>query len=207
MRLAVLSASVFLAAAWWASAGSAADVPASDAPSAGNPTPAVWKEQRVEFLYVGRTLRYSCYGLRDKVRAMLLDLGVRRDLTVVPVECADSDQAPTSPLGPKLRIVFSSPALPDAAAKPLREGDLAPVDARFERFTITNDAFRDMGMGDCELVQEFARQILHKLAVRNVREDIACVPYQPSSSKFLIRGEVLKSLPRAESPSESREPR
>ena len=32
------------------------------------------------FFYTGRTSRYSCDGLRDKVRAMLLDLGARRDI-------------------------------------------------------------------------------------------------------------------------------
>ncbi len=38
----------------------------------GNPLPAVWKEQRLNFFYMGRTSRYSCDGLRDKMRALLL---------------------------------------------------------------------------------------------------------------------------------------
>ena len=58
--------------------------------------------------------------------------------------------------------------------------------------------FRNMGMGDCELVEDFARQILPKLAVRDLREDIACVPHQESASRYLIRGRILKPLPRAE---------
>jgi hypothetical protein len=176
----------------------AAAAPAIAAPAAGNPTPAVWREQHVEFFYMGRTSRYSCDGLRDKVRAMLLDLGVRRDLKVEPLGCADYDRVPVNTESPRLKIVFSSPALPDAAAKPLREGDMAATDARFEEFTITSDAFRNMGIGDCELVQEFARQILPKLVVRDVKQDILCVPYQPSGSRFFVRGEILKTLPRAE---------
>ena len=56
----------------------------------GNPVPAVWKEQHLEFFYVGRTARYSCDGLRDKVRALLLDLGARRDIRVTAIGCEDS---------------------------------------------------------------------------------------------------------------------
>ncbi len=49
--------------------------------SSAAPFPAVWKEQHLEFSYMGRTARYSCEGLRDKMRSLLLDLGARRDLT------------------------------------------------------------------------------------------------------------------------------
>jgi hypothetical protein len=39
-------------------------------------------------------------------------------------------------------------------------------------FPITNDAFRNMGIDDCELAQEIARQILPRLAARDVRDDL-----------------------------------
>ena len=167
----------------------------------GNPMPAVWKEHRLDFFYMGRTSRYSCEGLRDKVRALLLDLGARRDLKVTALGCEENAPGPhRGSINPSLSIVFSSPSLPDPAAKPLRAGDLSAADARFEAFTLTSDAFRNLGVGDCELVEEFAHQILPKLATRNVREDIACVPNQQSGNRFLIRGEILRSLPRREAP-------
>ena len=56
----------------------------------GAPIAAVWKEQHLNFFYMGRTSRYSCEGLRDKVRAMLLDLGARRDIRVTALGCADA---------------------------------------------------------------------------------------------------------------------
>jgi hypothetical protein len=168
----------------------------------GGPMPAVWKEQHVEFSYTGRTSRYSCDGLLEKVRAMLLDLGARRDVKLTPLHCADAEPM-HGPMhgdggGSRIKIVFSSPARPEAVDKPLHPGDLAVTDARFEPFTIMSDAFRNMGIGDCELVQEFTRQILPRLAVRDVRQDILCVPYKPSASRFFVRGEVFKSLPHAE---------
>ncbi len=162
---------------------------------AGIPIAAVWKEQHLNFFYMGRTSRYSCEGLRDKVRAMLLDLGARRDIRVTALGCEDAAARPRpGSLGRSLNIVMSTPALPDASAKPLRPGDLAAVNARYEPFTITSDAFRNMGIADCELVEEFSRQILPKLAARILKRDITCVPLQQSGSRFLVRGEVLRTL-------------
>jgi hypothetical protein len=162
----------------------------------GKPIPAVWKEQHLSFFYMGRTSRYTCDGLRDKVRAMLLDLGARRDLHIAALGCENTAaRVRLGSLGPSLNIVFSTPALPDASAKPLHPGDLGQVDARFEAFTITNDAFRNMGIADCELVEEFVHQILPKLVTRDLKKDITCVPFQQSGGRFLVRGEILRTVP------------
>jgi hypothetical protein len=91
--------------------------------------------------------------------------------------------------------VFSTPALPDAKRKPLHPGDLGGVLARFETFTITSDVFRNMGITDCELVEEFAHQILPKLVTRDLKLDITCVPFQQTGGRYLVRGEVLRALP------------
>jgi hypothetical protein len=154
---------------------------------AGAPIPAVWKEQHLSFLYAGRTSRYSCDGLRDKVRAMLLDMGARRDLTITTLGCAEP--------APRLNIVYSTPAPADAKLKPLHSGDLAAVDARFEPFIITSDVFRNMGMADCELVEDFARQILPLLVTRDLKLDISCGAALQRGGRFLVRGEILRSLP------------
>ena len=79
---------------------------------------------------------------------MLLDLGARRDLKMMALGCGDAGRAGVSSMAPNLRIVFSAPALPDPAVRPLHEGDLAATDARFETFTIASDAFRNMGKGE-----------------------------------------------------------
>src|SRR5271163_1015139 len=86
-------------------------------PIVGSPLQAVWKEQRLEFSYMGRTARYSCQGLRDKMRSLLLDLGARRDLEVSLYACDESEPLRRGYLGPRLSLVFSTPALPDPAAK------------------------------------------------------------------------------------------
>ena len=165
----------------------------------GDPVAAVWKEQRLTFTYMGRTSRYSCDGLRDKMMALLMDLGARRDMKVSRVGCfEDRPSTKAAYLSPSLALVFSAPALPDPAAQPLHAGDLSAVDARFEPFTLTSDAFRNLSVADCELVEEFARQILPRLTAREVKSDITCVPYQASGSRFMVRGQILRALPRAE---------
>src|SRR5437762_588859 len=94
----------------------AATPPQSGSPAApvtGIPMAAVWREQHLEFFYMGRTSRYSCDGLRDKVRAMLLDLGARRDLKISAAGCEDSGRVGRKSPAPSLYITFSAPVLPD----------------------------------------------------------------------------------------------
>jgi hypothetical protein len=160
--------------------------------------PAVWKEQRIDFVYFGRTSRYSCDGIRDKLRAILRNLGARRDIKAVVVPCDDfGGPQPLPTRSPTVHLVFSAPSMPDATAALPHPGDPAPLDAHFEAFSITADAFRNMEPGDCELVEEFVRQVLPKLATRNVRKDITCIPYQLSGSHYSVRGDVLRLLPPA----------
>jgi hypothetical protein len=200
-----LSLAVMAAQTRAAAAPQAAAIQPAARPGAvtGVPMAAVWREQHLDFLYMGRTSRYSCDGLRDKVRAMLLDLGARRDLKIAAIGCEDSGRTRANSPAPRLNITFSAPALPDPSVKPLHEGDLAATDARFESFMIASDAFRNLGFGDCELVEEFSHQILPKLVTRALKRDIACVPHQAGGGqvgggRFLVRGEILKTLPRAE---------
>ena len=168
-------------------------LPLQAADPVGSPLQAVWKEQHFEFSYMGRTARYSCQGLRDKMRSLLLDLGARRDLQVSLIGCNESAPLGQGYLGPRLSLVFSSPVLPDASLQPLHPGDLTAVDAHYEPFTLTSDAFRNYGVGDCELVEEFAKEILPHLSARAVKQDITCVPYQASGSRFWVRGEILRA--------------
>jgi len=158
--------------------------------------PAVWKEQSIHFYYFGRTSRYSCDGMRDKLRAILETMGVRRDMKAVAIGCAATgDVRNLFESSPSVDLVFSSPSLPDASAKPVHPGDLTPLDAQYEAFTIATDAFQNMQVGDCELVEEFVRQILPKLTTRDVHSDITCIPHELSGSHYSVRGEVLKSPP------------
>src|SRR5947209_1353949 len=86
----------------------AAAAPAAPATVTGIPMAAVWREQHVDFFYKGRTSRYSCDGLRDKVRAMLLDLGARRDLKITAIGCYGPGRLPVNSQSPSLDVTFSA---------------------------------------------------------------------------------------------------
>lgn len=150
---------------------------------------ATWRERRVEFVYAGRGTRYSCEGLTEKVRALLLELGARSDLELVPSDCRDVDRARPPAGQPRLRIVFFAP-MPSAGVAAAG----VPLRARFEPFALMSDAFGNLGVGDCELVQGFADQILPRLSVRRVIREISCSPLRPSGNRYRVRGEVLKML-------------
>jgi hypothetical protein len=154
---------------------------------------AVWKAETLHFLYLGRTARYSCIGLEDKMQTLLLALGARRDLSVHAQGCHVAERLTQgASVGPSVNIVFSSPV----PAPPSPGGDVGTLDARFEPFSLANDAMHNMQSADCELVQQFVQQILPKLATRNVKTDISCSPHETSGGSFMIRGEVLRAVAR-----------
>jgi len=80
-----LRASLVLAAGLGAlsSAGAWADEGAQASAGQGEQAPAmeaaVWTPKEVQFTYMGFTSKYTCDGLRDTVREMLLHLGARKD--------------------------------------------------------------------------------------------------------------------------------
>lgn len=155
---------------------------------AGTTLAAAWKQTKIEFHYFGRTSRYSCDGMRDKVRALLLDMGVRADMRLRTYGC-EIGRISLAGINPGLTIEFSAPT-------PQADGDKS-FEARYVPFNFRQDAFRNLNIGDCELVEEFVRQVVPKLAVRNLQQDITCVPYQQSGGSYRVSGEVLKpvSLP------------
>ena len=181
---AIFAPVVFTALAW---GGDTQPVPA------GSSLPAVWKQSKIEFHYFGRTSRYSCDGLRDKVRALLLDVGVRSDMRLRTNGC-EIGRISLNGISPGLSIEFSSPMQRAATDMPPATEE-KPFDARFEPFSFKQDAFRNLNVGDCELVEEFVRQILPKLSSRNLKQDITCVPYQQSGSSYRVSGEILKAVP------------
>lgn len=160
--------------------------------SADTATPAAWKPQHLVFTYMGVTSRYTCDGLRDKVRAMLLDLGVRRDLKVFARGCEDFgiNLRRAAPV-PSLVIDFHAAALRDPAAKPAP--DLL-IDAVYEPFKLSADPFRNMGPAECELVEDFSRQILPRFVTRGMTQNISCVPFQETGGNYWVKGEILKPV-------------
>jgi hypothetical protein len=193
-----------------AAAVATADVASS--PDAGPTVSAMWLEQDWYQSHTGFTTYYSCDGLRDKVRALLRQLGVRDDLKVSSAGCSSSTGIEQFP---RLRIKVASAveATPErlAALEERREQIelIAKVNEKrpdYDRQSLQFAArkriveFRDrrgsaIEQGDCEFMETFADDVLPKIGARVVEREIRCTPHQVSMNSIRLVVEVLEPAP------------
>ena len=105
--------------AGWRSTGAAAEVAAPQAEVVAG----AWQHHKVTFDYTGFTSLYSCDGLEDHVRQILLHLGARKDVKVSP-----RDARPGGRTQPHAWVDADFYSLAAADAAGLRYGQ-GPLDA------------------------------------------------------------------------------
>lgn len=149
-------------------------------------TPAQWHSQKVEFTYAGFTAFYTCEGLESKVRDVLLTFGARKDLKVWALGCDRAQNKPNKIAW--VEAEFSSLA-------PAAEGSGADtVQAVWGKVELAPNRPTNMGMGECELVEQM-RPILEKgFALRNANYQTSCVPKQISVADYNVKAEVLRPI-------------
>jgi hypothetical protein len=159
-----------------------ADTPGSSPPEGY----AVWTPKQLRFVYQGFTTKYSCDGLRDKVKAILLKLGARKDLQVTPTPCSASLGTPTHFPGVTIRMNV----LETASGK---EYDAAapPVPAHWKMVDLTRSRDPIDAAGDCELIEQIKARILPLFTTRDVSYSSTCIPYQLTVGGTQLKAEVL----------------
>ena len=149
---------------------------------------AVWKPQRVNFVYRGYSTLYSCGGLQQKLEKILTTVGARGSIEMRAYSCDDALAIV------RFQIVLTSPV----EATPENVAQLTTYDARDEliarvhgerlpsaedlpRFpavwkTVSFARSRQMRLapGDCELVLQLRRHILPRMAVQVVNDQVRC---------------------------------
>ncbi len=150
---------------------------------------AAWKLQEIEFTYMGFTTRYSCEGLRDKLRLLLEASGVRPDYKVTTRACAMEPGHVTE--FPRVQLSFHVAEIPQPGARSIGE----PTVARWRPVMINPRQPRYLEVGDCELIEQFRDRVLPAFTTRRFEGDINCIPHQLSGSSFLLRYEVLEGMP------------
>jgi len=149
---------------------------------------AVWKPQRINFVYRGYSTLYSCSGLQDKLEKILATVGARDHVELRAYACDDALSIA------RFQISLASPV--EATPENLQE--LTTYDARDEllarvrgerlasaedlpRFpavwkTISFARSREMRLepGDCELVQQIRQHVLPHMSVQIVRDHVRC---------------------------------
>lgn len=166
---------------------SAAEAPATA--SAAVATAAQWQRQKLSFDYSGFTTKYSCNGLEDKVREILLTFGARKDLKVRATGCAEGSDRPSRMAW--VTAEFSSLApLTKASAAAAKPADTVKVDWVKVRLAPNRPSY--MGGGECELVEEI-RDLLQKgFVLRNAVYHTACTPHHISIADYSVTAEVMK---------------
>jgi hypothetical protein len=147
---------------------------------------AVWTPKQLRFVYQGFTSRYSCDGLAEKMRAVLLKLGARKDLQVAPTPCSGSLGTPS----PFPGVTIKMHVLETANGK---EYDPAapPVAARWKTVDLAGSGDPIDSAGDCELIEQIKARILPLFTTRNVAYSSNCIPYQLSVGGTRLKAEVL----------------
>jgi hypothetical protein len=149
---------------------------------------AVWKPQRMNFVYRGYSTLYSCRSLQQKLQKILTTVGARGGIELRTYSCDDESAIA------RFQIALTSPveATPenveqlttfdthDELVARVRGERLASAEdlPRFPAVwkTISFARSREMRLspGDCELVLQLRQHILPRMAVQIVNDQVRC---------------------------------
>jgi hypothetical protein len=143
--------------------------------------PGTWQKHEYSFAYMGFTTTYSCDGLADKLKRLLLAAGARKDAKSRPGACASgfgrADKFARADL-----VFYTLAPVPASTA----QGD-KPVDGAWRPVALTVRSPRELALGDCELVEQFRTAVVPMFAARNIDNRTTCVPHQLSGSTINLK--------------------
>jgi hypothetical protein len=163
-------------------------VRAADDRFAGGPVVAgTWVHRNAHFTYWGVTALYSCDGLEDNIRALLLHLGARQgDVKVNARGCPHGSSIPGHNAIVDLDFYSLAPSDDANAAN--------TVPARWTPVAVDTHHPYFMGSGDCELVDELKDILSKSFSLRDLSYRTDCVPWQVTLDSFSVKAQALKAL-------------
>lgn len=168
----------------------------SSSSSATEPAPqsGVWQKHEYSFAFLGFTSTYSCDGLADKMKLLLIAAGARQDAKSRPGACAAGFGRPDKFARADLSFYTLAPGATDTlpASQPTL-GAWRPV-------TLADRSPRELGRGDCELIEQFGQKVLPMFTTRNVENHTTCIPHQNSGSNIDLRFESFAAAPHPHTP-------
>ena len=153
----------------------------------------VWQKHEYSFQFMGFTTTYSCDGLADKLKLLLTESGARSDVKARAGACASGFGRPDKFSRADLTFYTLAPAGSVTA-------DSKPVDGTWIPVTIASHRPRELGTGDCELVEQFRSNVLGMFTTRNVESHTTCVPHQLSGSTIDLKFESFAAPPKTGHP-------
>lgn len=150
--------------------------------------PAVWTRHEVDLQYMGFTTRYTCSGMKSKVKLLLKHMGARSDVKIIERGCEYGYQKVAD--FPRMKITFWAPTIAKAGEKDPGE----PVLGVWKSVVIKRASPRGLDMGDCELVEHFYDRVVPKFLTRNVNGGVNCIPHQLVGNRIDLSMEVLTGV-------------
>lgn len=152
---------------------------AADAPAASDHELAVWVPLQLTFRYTPLTTEYSCSGLEQRMKKLLIKLGARPDLEVRGYGCTKVT-GPDPLVGVRIKMNVLEPA-----------GSRPGLAARWQRVNLLEDRDLFSAAADCELIEQIAQKVVPLFTVRNVDYHAACPPQSPSPESVRLKADVL----------------
>jgi len=211
LALVALAVSSMLSCAW------------AQSPAGADTARALVKSQEITFNYQSFNSFYSCDGIEGKVKRVLLALGATKDIEVEARSCAESSDlindlrrspTTTSSRSPSvtIRVTSAVEATPQNLAelektrsqrelKARVRGDRGTAldaetqfDAPWKAVSLSRGAL-GLEPGDCELVDALRKQVLPKLGVRVLKDNVKCSPRQGNRFQPQLEVEALMLPP------------
>jgi hypothetical protein len=146
-----------------------------------------WQHHKAGFSYFGITSLYSCDGLENNIRSLLLYLGARKDLTVSAQGC------PNGPSVPGRNALVSAEFWTLSAND--GNGAADSVQARWAPVTVSARRPYFMDHGDCELIEQMKDLISKNFSLRDLDYRTNCVPHEVTLDDFSVKAQALKAVP------------
>jgi len=144
---------------------------------------AVWKERKVQLHYYGYTTAYTCNGLEDKVKQILVTFGARKDAKVTASGCENGTNAPSRSAWIAATFHTLQPGAP---------GDKeAPVMAKWETVELGPGRPLSMGAGECEVVDALRKTITANFTLRDTDYRANCWARQINLADYRVKTQAL----------------
>ena len=157
--------------------------------AAAPPQPAkgLWQEHRYSFVFMGFTSTYSCDGLADKLKLLLIAAGARADAEARSGGCASGYGRPDK--FARADLIFNT-LTPAADGTPPGATD-ATAEGIWRTVAFAAHRPRELRTGDCELVDQFTTGVLPMFATRGLQNKTSCIPHQESGSNINLKFDVF----------------
>ena len=149
--------------------------------SSGSAQPAVWQHHDDTMTYFATTSSYTCDGIEEKTRQVLLYMGARPDLKV-----SASCPYRLRPVVHALVHVDFNTLVPATAGEP------NTLPAHWANMVLRPHRPDFMDMGECDFVNQLKGLLTKDFSLRDVQYDTACTAHSTTIEDYRVSGEVLQ---------------